>query len=107
MENKRPRSREQNNTGKGKGIFKRGATGNGPVGSGNVFDEIKDAAKENLRNDIHDAKDMVRGQGNQASGQAQDFAQQLQQLLQQQQQIEQQMQAQQAQQMQQHAYQQT
>lgn len=106
MENKRPRSREQNNTGKGKGIFKRGATGNGPVGSGNVFDEIKDTAKENPRNDIHDAKDMVRGQGNQASGQAQDFAQQLQQLLQQQQQIEQQMQAQQAQQMQQQAYQQ-
>ena len=56
MDNKRPRSRERNNTGEGKGIFKRGATGNGPVGSGNAFDAIQNAtdkvaekAKEEIR----------------------------------------------------------
>ena len=65
MDKKRPRSREQNNTGKGKGIFKREATGNGPVGSGNVFDEIKEAAKETateVRSEVREAQEKVEHQ---------------------------------------------
>ena len=63
MENKRPRSREQNNTGKGKGIFKRGATGNGPVGSGNAFNEANQQNNPEMQN-----QGMDRG-SNQQQGQ--------------------------------------
>ena len=101
MADKRPRSREQNNTGEGKGIKKREATGNGPVGSGNVFDEIKEAAKETatgVKNDIHAAQEKVeqqvrqgfqkphQGQQNRpANQQDRDIVQQFQQYIEQQQ----------------------
>lgn len=46
MADRRPRSRERNNTGEGKGIFKRGATGNGPVGTGNAINTIKESVEK-------------------------------------------------------------
>ena len=56
MADRRPRSRERNNTGEGKGIFKRGATGNGPVGSGKAFDAIKDSL-EKVQEEVRESEE--------------------------------------------------
>lgn len=52
MESRRPRGRERNNTGEGKGIKKRGATGNGPVGSGDALNKIRDTITDKVREEI-------------------------------------------------------
>lgn len=60
MENKRPRGRERNNSGEGKGIFKRGATGNGPVGSGDALKNIQEAITEKVKEEFKESKEEIK-----------------------------------------------